>query len=190
MLREDEPSRFDYLFEPLDDDDAAADTDDDGQPTGDRSGTDRRRPGATIISLAAFIIATVAGVWGVITLLLPRPEPVDNLNTPSDPTPLSTVQVSVPTPAVLAPPPPAVTPRRVAPPARTVYITPRPQQPPPRPAAPTQGREPEVGVTRAPISVQPEPRTPFPNENSGDSNQEDGGILGGLPGVGGLPGPL
>ncbi|MGH3674895.1 MAG: hypothetical protein ACRDU5_03990 [Mycobacterium sp.] len=189
MLREDDPSRFDYLFEPLVDDDAADDdTVDDGRPAQGPPDTDRQRPGATRIALAAFIIATVAGAGGIIVLLLQRPEPADDLDTPIDRTPPTTAQPNAPTPSVLAPPP-MVTPPAIPMPERTVYITP---QPPPQPDAPTTGRDPGVPVTRAPISVQPEPRTPFPNENQGDSREQEegGGMLGGLPGVGDLPGPL
>jgi hypothetical protein len=188
MPREDVPSRFDYLFEPLDDADVAIDdTVDEPRPAKQQPATDRRAPGATSIALAAFIIATVAGAGGVIMLLLQRPEPPGRLNTPSDPTPLSTVQPRAPVPTVVAPPP-AVNPSIVPVPERTVYVTPPPPQP--RPDVPPPGREPAVDVTRAPISVQPEPRTPFPNENQGDGQQEEEGLLGGLPGVGDLPGPL
>jgi hypothetical protein len=186
MLREDDPSRFDYLFEPIDAAEADDDNVDEGPPAEEQPDTDRRRPGASKIALAAFVIATVAGVGGIVVLLLPRHELSDRLNTPTNrSTPTMTAPPKMPTPSVLAPSP-SLTPSRVSPPLRTVYLRPQPPPPP----APTAGRNPEVGVTRAPISVQPEPRTPFPNENTGDADEEDGGILGGLPGVGDLPGPL
>jgi hypothetical protein len=67
-------------------------------------------------------------------------------------------------------------------PAATPTVQPRQ---PPAPQPPTIASEPPATVappptTRAPISVSPESRAPFPNQTPPRSNDERGGLLGGV----------
>ncbi len=197
MPREDNlSSRFDYLFEPLGDEEPANASDDADSPARDYSDDRASRSAAPVrMAFAAFVLATLGAVAVVAVLLLQQPyEPTPNtFDVPLDPAPVS---ATVPDPTGEPVPPPVATASEIATETPQTVESEPAQQPAPqqeRPPTPAQ-HEPDVGVTnspatRAPISVAPEPRPPFPNQGPqrGGGGPDDGG--GGLLG-GGLPGPL
>ena len=186
MLGEDDlSSRFDYLFEPLDDDgliDGTADA-----PSADRSGDESPARSTTHVRMAfaVFVLATLTAAAVVALLLLPRPNgPEDPVDATLDPTPLSTA-VSPDAPALRPVPPPVTTASEVPNPTPQTVES-GPAQSPAQPQPTTSNREPQPRVTnspstRAPISVAPETRQPFPNQDPrGANGNGGGGLLGGL----------
>ena len=161
-------SRFDYLFEPLKEQESADDTIDAVSPASDpRDDETPSRSAAPLrLGFAAFVLATLGAVAVVATLLLQRPnEPVD---APLDAAPRSTTEPNTTPPA--GPVPPVATAAEVPAEAPQTVDQGPSQQTAPQSQAPTAPRrEPEVHVTnspttRAPISVAPETRQPFPNQ--------------------------
>ena len=105
-------SRFDYLFEPLDEAESADATVVAASSANDSADDGKSSHSAVPVRMAfaAFVLATLAGAAVVALLLLQRPpgavEPVDSTRLPA---PLSTTVANVPSP-----------PRPVAPPAATI----------------------------------------------------------------------
>ena len=156
---QDDSGRFDYLFEPLDDD--MANTQDIAVPTVEEADADERRSrtAATRIGIAAVVVAMIAVAIATVLLLLQRPHPASRLDTPTSTTP-SVEPIATTEPVFQAPPP--VTASSIEPPPPIAVVVPE----------------------RAPISVEPEPHPPFPNQNAPADNDEDGGgLLGGLGGL-------
>jgi len=92
-------SRFDYLFEPLDERESADDTIDAVSPASEPSDDETPSRSAAPLRLgsAAFVLATLGAVAVVAMLLLQRPnEPVD---APLDPAPRSTTEPNAIRPA-------------------------------------------------------------------------------------------
>jgi hypothetical protein len=186
-------SRFDYLFEPLPDEEStgeAAVT----EPAGAASSDDPASPSKTPVrvAFAAFILTVLAATTVVTTLLLQRgDDATDSIDVSPAPVPISTTAPGLPSQA--APPPPAPPPTETSEGVGTpnVQLAPQPERQEPT----TARRKPAAGVpntpeTRAPISVAPTKRAPFPNQRTGGGQDtEGGGLLGGLPGPD-LPGPL
>lgn len=174
-------SRFDYLFEPLDDE-APVDAIDAKRPVGDSS-HDKAAPSAAPVRMAfaAFVLGTL-GVVAVIAVLLQQRSygATDPVELPHDPTPLSTTVPNIPTQAAPVPSPPARA--RASEPTevpQTVESVPR-QVPVQQPATETrapQTRTTNSPATRAPISVAPEIRAPAPSQEPG-GNGRSGGLLG------------
>lgn len=180
----DDPSRFDYLFEPIDGDtESAADGDIEAivvVPV--RSGKNRRW------SWLAVVAAAIVGVG--IGLIALWSSPVEAVQVPSSvttlapPGPVATsspvvapASGSVPLPPPAPPPPPA--------PEPTVSIVPEPE-PEPRqapPAAPSTSAapaaRPPTPTVRSPMSVSPVPRPAFPDQQIPDGDGPRGGLLGG-----------
>jgi hypothetical protein len=179
--------RFDYLFEPLESDEANTDADRVGAPATELPDADNRRSRIAIrIGIAAVICATIAATVATVMLLLRQPEPSDIINIPvSTSKPTSAAPPTITTPAVLEATP-EVTASNIQTPAPTVIVEPQPQLPP---APTTSASVPEVPAPspamRPPISVEPEPHPPFPNQIPSQDENQPGGLL-----PGGLPGPL
>jgi hypothetical protein len=197
MPREDSlSSRFDYLFEPLDDEVSADATVDTAPPASRSSDEATQSPSRTPLRMAfaAFVIATLGAAAGVAILLAQRSNmPTGPVESPTEPAQLSSTMPDGP-PHATVPPSPTTTSEAPAQAPRAIESNPQ-QQTAPQPT-PTQ-RVPETHVTvspttRASLSVAPQTRTPFPNEGGrggGGPQQGGGGVVGGLLG-GGLPGPL
>jgi hypothetical protein len=177
-------SRFDYLFEPLDDEGGTVTSIDDrltGPP--DESPT---TAAPVRIAFAAFILGALGLAAVVAVLLLQRPTaPAIPVQAPLEPARLST---SAPTALSPSPAAPEATAAPESPAAtQTVQSGPEQQLPQTQPL-PTQSptnREPggavvDTPATRAPISVAPETRQPFPNQTPRGGDGRNGGLLGGL----------
>ena len=186
MPREDSlSSRFDYLFEPLDDDestDGVIDAESASGEAADRTPTSRS--GAPVrMAFAGFVLATLGVAAVIAALLLHRPnEPTDPVEVPLEPAPLSTTVADIPTQAATVPPSPPTEGPTEAP--QTIGHA-RGQQPPQTQQSQTPSpRERQGGVTnspntRAPISVAPETRPPFPSQEPRTGGDGPGGLLGG-----------
>jgi hypothetical protein len=196
MLGEDLSGRFDYLFEPLDADESAANGDDVAPFAPERDGDNGRW--SRRIVLTGIVLATTVGAAATVIVLLQPAQRTQLIVTPSDATPPSTAVPTVP-PAPTAISPAAVSPAMPATTAQPVPVVPatiststaaatptvEPQREPvqepttvasesapaPMPATPT---------TRAPISVSPESRPPFPDQGPPRDNDQGGGLLGGV----------
>jgi hypothetical protein len=180
---DDPDRRFDYLFEPLESEEA--NTDADSIPATESNADNRRSRTAVRIGIAAVICATIATVIATVMLLLRQPERSDIINIPVSTTPTSAPPI-ITTPAVLEATP-EVTASSVQTPAPTVIVEPQPPLPP---APTTSASAPDVPTApeptiRPPISVEPEPHPPFPNQVPSQDENQPGGLL-----PGGLPGPL
>jgi hypothetical protein len=195
---EDLAHRFDYLFEPIDVDDADVSSEDDGDRTVVTPGADDEpsvaRPNRLV--LAGIVLATLAAATATAVVLQQRPAPANRFGTPVNSTPtLSTEPVGTSQPIAVSPG--TVTASVIDSPQPTAVIQSvphpppaQPQQPPPQPTAASGASEAPAThppTTRAPISVSPEPRPPLPNQNPPRQGAgQPGGLLPGL----GLPGPL
>jgi hypothetical protein len=176
--------RFDYLFEPLESDEA--NTDADSIPATESDADNRRSRTTLRIGIAAVIGATIAAVIATVMLLMRQPAPSDMINVPVNTSTTTSVPPTITTPAVLEATP-EVTASNIQTPAPTVIVEPQPQLPP---APTTSASVPEVPTApeptiRPPISVEPEPHPPFPNQIPSQDDNQPGGLL-----PGGLPGPL
>jgi len=169
MSREDSlSSRFDYLFEPLDDVESIDDA-----PGGTSRADDRTAaPSAAPVRLAfaAFVLGTLGVVAVVAVLLLQEP----NRTTDREQIPLGPLSTSVSAVSSQAVP--------VVPPEAPQTIEPVPEQRLPAPAAPAETGAPATRTTnspatRAPISVAPEIRAPIPSQAPGGHG--GAGLLGG-----------
>ena len=186
MPREDSlSSRFDYLFEPLDVEEATdAGTDDEAAANGAaREASPSRGPGAPVrVGFAAFVLGALGAVAVIAVLLLQRPSgPADPVEVPLEQTPLSTVAE---VPAAPAPSDTTVT-APVEVPETVDSVLPRASAPAPEPTRASPPRQSERApaispTTRAPISVAPETRVPFPNQAPRGGGGQNGGLLGGL----------
>jgi hypothetical protein len=183
---EDLAHRFDYLFEPIDVDDADVSSEDDGDRTVVTPGADDEpsvaRPNRLV--LAGIVLATVAAATATAVVLLQRPEPANRFGTPVNSTPTEPAGTSQP----IAVSPVTVTASVIDSPRPTAVIQSvphaQPAQPPPPPVAPPPGPTASEApathppTTRAPISVSPEPRPPFPNQNPPrQGGDQPGGLL-------------
>jgi hypothetical protein len=182
--QQDPDRRFDYLFEPLESDEA--NTDADSIPATESDAGNRRSRRAIRIGIAAIICATVAATVATVMLLLRQPEPSDTTVIPVvTPTPTS-VPPTITTPAVFDTTP-VVAASQI--PTPTPSSAPVESRRPPPPAPTPAPRAPEVPAPeptiRPPISVEPEPHPPFPNQVPSQDDNQPGGLL-----PGGLPGPL
>ena len=103
MPREDSlSSRFDYLFEPLDDGEPVDDAIDAGSPPVDSTDDDKvaPMPAPVRMAFAAFILGTLGVVAVIAVLLLQRPnEPTQPVNVPLGPVPVSATMSNVPSQA-------------------------------------------------------------------------------------------
>jgi hypothetical protein len=180
-----DPSRFDYLFEPIDGDLESV-------GTVDVRVTASRRPRFPLLLAAAVVLGAGLGAG------LVSPGPADAVETPlTGPTtaparPALTVSpvVKSPPPAPVAEPepppaPPPPEPPPVAPSAASVPSASRAPEPStaPEPSkAPEPSRVPAPTPTvRAPLSVSPVPRPAFPNQKPVEGSDDGGGgLLGGL----------
>jgi hypothetical protein len=131
-------------------------------------------------------MAVVVGVVGAVVLVLWRPVAADVAPIPVSTTPHPTATpVVTSAPVIEAPPEPAPepVPAPAPPPAATTVVR-APATVPPVPAAtPSTApvtRQAPTPTLRPPISVSPEPRQPFPNQHPPQSDQDRGGLLGGL----------
>lgn len=180
---QDDSGRFDYLFQPLDDD--MANTEGSAAPVEQADADERRSRTAARIGIAAVVVAMIAVAVATVLFLLQRPNPASRLDAPTSPSaPPSVEPIATIEPVYQAPP--HVTASSIEPPPPTAIVVPQPQvpsQPQPIPTTSIDGTEqmPPSPTMRAPISVEPEPHPPFPNQNapSGDDDQ-GGGVLGGL----------
>ena len=191
---EDLAHRFDYLFEPIDVDDAAVSSDDDPARTGVNPGADDEwsvaRPSSLV--LAAMVLATSAAATATAIVLLQRPDPANRFDTPVNSTSPAPLEPTA-TPRRTTISPATATASVIETPQQTAVIQSVPQAPPAQPQPPparigaSEAPAPHPPTTRAPISVSPESRPPFPNQNAPrDHGIQPGGLLPGL----GLPGPL
>jgi hypothetical protein len=150
MSREDSlSSRFDYLFEPLDDEESIDDA-----PGGTSRADDRTAPpsaAAVRLAFAAFVLGTLGVVAVVAVLLLQQPSRTTDA-AEQEPTEAPQTIESVPEQQLPAPAAPAET---GAPATRTTNSP----------------------ATRAPISVAPQIRAPVPSQTPGGHG--GGGLLGG-----------
>ena len=181
---EDLAHRFDYLFEPIDVDDADVSSTDDGDRTEVIATADDEPSvaGPNRLVLAGIVLATLAAATATAIVLLQRPAPANRFGTPANSTPtLSTTPVGTRQPIAVSPVP-VTTPTSESPHPTTVTQPPPPPVPPPPPTAATGSSEaPHPSTTRAPISVSPETRQPFPSQNpSHQGPDQPGGLLGGL----------
>jgi hypothetical protein len=178
MSREDSlSSRFDYLFEPLDDEASIDDA-----PRGTSQADDRTAPPSAApvrLAFAAFVLGRLGVVAVVAVLLLQQPNrPTDRVQIPLDPSPLST---SVVVSSQAIPVPPSDAPQQ-DPTDAPQTIESVPSQQLPAPAAPSVTGAPATRTTnspatRAPISVAPQIRAPVPRQTPGGHG--GGGLLGG-----------
>lgn len=181
----DDSGRFDYLFEPLDDD--LANTEGIVGPAVEQADAAERRSrtAATRIGIAAVVVAMIAVAIATALFLLQRPTPASRVEAPIRPSaPPSVEPIATTEPVFQAPP--QVTASSIEPPPPAAVVVPQPQVQPQPQAEPTTSAGPAAPMPpsptmRAPISVAPEPHPPFPNQNapSGD-NDQGGGLLGGL----------
>jgi hypothetical protein len=171
MLRGELPSRFDYLFEPLEADEPAGDGGDAPSEILSRPEEDNRWSNRMV--LAGVVLATLAAAAAMAIALLQPARPADHIVTPSDATsPATTTSpaMSTPMPTTTTAPVPVLPATVSTVPARTPAPTPtvQRQQPPVQPAPTTIASESAAPMppptTRAPISVSPETRAPFPNQ--------------------------
>ncbi len=179
MSREDSlSSRFDYLFEPLDDEESIDDA-----PGGTSRADDRRAPPSAApvrLAFAAFVLGTLGVVAVVAVLLLQQPDrTTDRVQIPLGPSPLST-SVSVSSQAVPVVPSPAAPEQEPTEAPQTIESV--PEQQPAASAAPAETGAPATRTTkspatRAPISVAPEIRAPVRSQAPGGHG--GGGLLGG-----------
>jgi len=176
-------SRFDYLFEPLDDEGGTVTSIDrlTGPP-----GESPTIAAPVRMAFAAFVLGALGLAAVVAVLLLQRPsEPAIPVEAPIEPARLSA-------PASPAPPPTPAAPEATAAPeppsaAPTGQSGPEQQLPQTQPL-PTQsptnrgpgGAVADTQATRAPMSVAPETRQPFPNQTPRGGDGRNGGLLGGL----------
>jgi len=191
MLGEYLSGRFDYLFEPLDVDESAASSDDvaPAAPEQDDDSRWSRR-----IVLTGVVLATFAGAVATVIVLLQPAQPTHLVVTPSDATQSSTTPptaispvMSTATPATTAPRVPVLPATISTSAAQTSTAKPtiEPQRPPEQEpttvaSEPARSPTPPLPTTRAPISVSPESRPPFPDQGPPRSNDQRGGLLGGL----------
>jgi hypothetical protein len=117
MLGQQDPDRrFDYLFEPLESDEANSDAD---SIPATESDADNRRSRTTLrIGIAAVICATIAAVIATVMLLVRQPERSNIINVPVSTSTPTSVPPTITTPAVLEATP-EVTASSVQPPAPT-----------------------------------------------------------------------
>jgi hypothetical protein len=179
MSREDSlSSRFDYLFEPLDDEESINDA-----PGGTSRADDRTAPPSAApvrLAFAAFVLGTLGVAAVVAVLLLQQPNrTTDRVQIPLDPSPLST-SIVVSSQAVPVPLPPDAAEQEPTEAPQTIESVPKQQLP--APAAPAKTGAPATRTTnspatRAPISVAPEIRAPVPSQTPGGHG--GGGLLGG-----------
>jgi hypothetical protein len=180
-------SRFDYLFEPIDDEESADGTGDAESASAD---DDPPRTGAPVMmAFASFVLGTLAAVAAVAVLLLQRPyAPTKPVSVPLESAPQPTTVPDMP-PQLGPPPPPEPAPSQTATEApQTVESSPQPQTAP-QPTTSQRERETHVTnspTTREPISVAPETRPPFPKQGPQQGDPKEGDLI---PGVG-LPGAL
>jgi len=165
-------SRFDYLFEPLDDEESADGTGDAESASAD---DDPPRTGAPVVmAFAAFLQRPYA--------------PTKPVSVPLESAPQPTTVPDMP-PQLGPPPPPEPAPSQTATEApQTVESSPQPQTAP-QPTTSQRERETHVTnspTTREPISVAPETRPPFPKQGPQQGDPKEGDLI---PGVG-LPGAL
>jgi hypothetical protein len=179
MSREDSlSSRFDYLFEPLDDEESINDAPGDTSRADDRTAAPSAAP--VRLAFAAFVLGTLGVVAVVAVLLVQHPNrTTDHVQIPLDPSPLSTSFV-VSSQAVPVPPPPDAAGQEPTEAPQTTESV--PEQRLPAPAAPADSGAPATRTThspatRAPISVAPRIRAPVPSQAPGGHG--GGGLLGG-----------
>ncbi|HEX2400864.1 MAG TPA: hypothetical protein VHJ79_12915 [Mycobacterium sp.] len=191
MLRGELPSRFDYLFEPLEADEPDGNGGDAPPEILLRPEEDNRWSNRMV--LAGVVLATLAAAAAMAIVLLQRARPADQIVTPSDATSPATATsppMSTSMPTTTTAPVPVLPATLSTAPARTPEQTPtvQRQQPAVQPAPTTIASEPPAPMpppptTRAPISVSPETRAPFPNHTpprNNDQRSGGGGLLGGL----------
>lgn len=175
-----DPSRFDYLFEPIDGDLESV-------ATVDVPVTASRRPRSPLLLAAAVVLGAGLGAG------LVSPGPADAVEAPlRGPTtaparPVLTVSPVVESPPPTAEPPPPAPPP-VTPSARpqpSASAAPEPSAAPQPSAAPEPSSVPAPTPTvRAPLSVSPVPRPAFPNQKPVEGSDDGGGgLLGGLGGL-------
>lgn len=184
MGGQDPSHRFDYLFEPLDGETTTRTT---AIPAvrsvaaGEVAG--HRRP-RTRRWWPLPVMAVVVGVIGAVVLVSWRPAPADVAPIPVSTAPHPTATpVVTSVPVVEAPPEPAPVPEPAPPPAATTVVQAPVTMPPataPTPTPAPDSRQAPTPTLRPPISVSPEPRQPFPNQHPPASDQDRGGLLGGL----------
>ncbi|MDT5315712.1 MAG: hypothetical protein QOE74_4732 [Mycobacterium sp.] len=165
-----DPSRFDYLFEPIDGDLESV-GDGDAQVAIEAS---RRWPSLAVVA------AVVLGAGLGMVVLWPRP--ADAVGTPTG---LTTTTKPVPAPRassiVGSPSPvPSFDPATTVAPMPVVPSAEPPLQPQPTTSpAPEPRRMPAASPSvRAPMSVSPQPRPAFPNQHPGAGSDGRGGLLG------------
>ena len=175
-----DPSRFDYLFEPVDGDTESAADGDAGVIV---DAPVRSRPKRQW-SWLAVVVATILGAGVGLTALWSGP--VDAVQAPSDvtttaPPPVSTSRAVVaPASEGIPPPTPAPEPTVDVVPLPEAEPAPQPAPPSAAPAAPpAPAVRPPTPVVRSPMSVSPEPRPAFPNQQVPDGDGGRGGLLGG-----------
>jgi hypothetical protein len=192
MLGEDLSGRFDYLFEPLDVDESAANSDDVAPLTPEQD-DDGSRWSRRIV-LTGVVLATMAGAAATVIVLLQPAERTQLIVTPSDATQSSTAVstaispvMSTARPAPSAPPLPVLpatvstSAAQTSTPGPTVAPQHSPVQEPTTVASePAPASMPPPPTTRAPISVSPESRPPFPDQTPPRNKDGGGGLLGGL----------
>jgi hypothetical protein len=172
---QDDSGRFDYLFEPLDND--LANTHRVVVPAVEQADADERRSrtAATRIGIVAVVVAMIAVAIATVLFLLQRPNPASRLDTPTSTTP-SVEPIATTAPVLQTPPP--VTASSIEPPPPIAVVVPEPE---PTTSAAAREPMPPSPTLRAPISVEPEPHPPFPNQNApGGNDDQGGGLLGGL----------
>jgi hypothetical protein len=182
MSREDSlSSRFDYLFEPLDDEESTDDAPD-GRPRADDT-PEPSNAAPVRLAFAAFVLGTLGVVAVVAVLLLQQPDrATDRVQFPLDPSPLSTTVSVVSSQAVPVPPPEQAPEQEPTEAPQTIESVPEQQLPAPASSAETGApatRTTNSPATRAPISVAPQIRAPVPSQTPGGHG--GGGLLeGGL----------
>ena len=176
---QDDSGRFDYLFEPLDND--LANTQDIAVPTVEQADADERRSrtAATRIGIAAVVVAMIAVAIATVLLLLQRPHPASRLDAPTTHHAFCRADRDNRTRL-----PGAATRHRI--PHRTSASDCGRRAAATRATATPTGAD-DVGrrertqppspTMRAPISVEPEPHPPFPNQNAPSGNDDQGGGL-------------
>jgi hypothetical protein len=178
-----EPSRFDYLFEPLDDGGVAG-ADGDVRSDDVVDAMPDRGLNRSWSLLALVITATVAGACIGAAILSWRPAdagqtPIDRTSTaPAPPLLTNTPTVEAPPPA---PPPEVVsTAEQMRPAISSTLPAAPPALPPPLVSAtpePTKAPA-STPIVRTPMSVSPEPRPAFPNQHPETGSSGHGGLLG------------
>jgi hypothetical protein len=175
-----DPSRFDYLFEPLDG--GGVGVADDDVPRSAVPAPELAKPRRSLPSLM-LIMATVAGACLGAAILLSRPADAGQAPTEAT-TPAPTTVVVTSAPTVESPPPapvpvvavtPLATPSQLPAPVRDEL--PPPPPPPPTTPEPTRVAD-RTPAVRAPMSVSPKPRPAFPNQRPGTGSNGRGGLLG------------